>query len=187
MCVLFIFYAQIIQFKAHHAHFRRITLQNTQTVCKYETTYEIWYWIILWGVVVPMNFYSDQTVLTEFLHVWSRMCIGARNVSSKFMYIFKFLYSTMTMVSWSHLKLWINFLIMSLLPLNSSVTIATGYGMVFNSWQGQETFLFSTAFRPALGPTQPLIQQVLGALFSQGVKQLAWRRPLSHMLSWNSA
>jgi hypothetical protein len=29
----------------------------------------------------------------------------------------------------------------------------------FDFWQGQEIFLFSTAFRPALGPTQLAIQQ----------------------------
>jgi hypothetical protein len=34
-----------------------------------------------------------------------------------------------------------------------------------------KNFLFSTSFRPALGPTQPLIQWVLVAL-SPGVKQL---------------
>jgi hypothetical protein len=39
----------------------------------------------------------------------------------------------------------------------------------FNSWQGQEIFLFSTVSRPALGPTQPPIQWVTGAL-SPGVE-----------------
>jgi len=36
--------------------------------------------------------------------------------------------------------------------------------------QGQVIFLFATASRPALGPTQPPIQWVLGAL-SLGVKR----------------
>jgi hypothetical protein len=35
----------------------------------------------------------------------------------------------------------------------------------FNSQQGQEIFLFSIASRQALGPTQPPIQWVLGAVF----------------------
>jgi hypothetical protein len=39
----------------------------------------------------------------------------------------------------------------------------------FNSWQGDETFLFATTTRPALGPTQTPIQWVLGAP-SPGVK-----------------
>jgi hypothetical protein len=39
----------------------------------------------------------------------------------------------------------------------------------FDSWQEHEIFLFSTASRPVLGPTQPPIQWVLGAL-SLGVK-----------------
>jgi hypothetical protein len=34
----------------------------------------------------------------------------------------------------------------------------------FDPQQGQEIFLFSTAFRPALGPTHPPIQWVLGEL-----------------------
>jgi hypothetical protein len=42
---------------------------------------------------------------------------------------------------------------------------------ILSSVHGRDkSFLFSTAFRPALGPTQPPIQQVLGAL-SSGVKQ----------------
>jgi hypothetical protein len=50
----------------------------------------------------------------------------------------------------------------------------------FNSRQGQEIFLFSTAPRPALGPTQPPIQWVPGA-FSPGVK---WQgREADHSLS----
>jgi hypothetical protein len=40
----------------------------------------------------------------------------------------------------------------------------------FDSRQGQEIFLFSTASRPALGPTQPPTQWVAGAL-SLGVKR----------------
>jgi hypothetical protein len=38
----------------------------------------------------------------------------------------------------------------------------------FDSQQRQELFLHSTASRPALEPTQPLIQWVLGTLFSGG-------------------
>jgi hypothetical protein len=41
----------------------------------------------------------------------------------------------------------------------------------FDSWRGLGIFLFTTASRMALGPTQPPIQGVLGAL-SLGVKQL---------------
>jgi hypothetical protein len=41
----------------------------------------------------------------------------------------------------------------------------------FNSWQGLGIFLFTTACRVALGPTQPPIQWVPGAL-SLGVKWL---------------
>jgi hypothetical protein len=40
----------------------------------------------------------------------------------------------------------------------------------FDSWQRQEIFLFSTTSIPALGPTQPPIQWVPGAL-SPGVKR----------------
>jgi hypothetical protein len=73
----------------------------------------------------------------------------------------------------------------------------------FGTWQGQEIFLFSIAFRPALGPTQTPLPRVLGAL-SQGVKWLGHEAdqtppssavvkndgaipPLSHMPSWHSA
>jgi hypothetical protein len=34
----------------------------------------------------------------------------------------------------------------------------------FNFWHGQEFFLFSKAFRLALGPNQPPIQWVISAL-----------------------
>jgi hypothetical protein len=34
----------------------------------------------------------------------------------------------------------------------------------FDSWRKQEIFLSSAAFRPALGPKQPPIQRVMGAL-----------------------
>lgn len=37
----------------------------------------------------------------------------------------------------------------------------------------KEIFLFSTAFRPALGPTQPPGESVLGAVFT-GVKQMRY-------------
>jgi hypothetical protein len=40
----------------------------------------------------------------------------------------------------------------------------------FDSWQGLGIFLFTTVSRTALGPTQPPIQWVLGAL-SLGVKR----------------
>jgi hypothetical protein len=40
----------------------------------------------------------------------------------------------------------------------------------FDSWQGLGIFLFTTVSRMALGPTQPPIQWVLGAI-SLGVKQ----------------
>jgi hypothetical protein len=40
----------------------------------------------------------------------------------------------------------------------------------FHSQQGQEIFLFSTLFRPALGPTQPPIR-CLPEAFSAGVKR----------------
>jgi hypothetical protein len=36
--------------------------------------------------------------------------------------------------------------------------------LCFGFWQGQEIFLFSEALRLALGPTQPSVQWVLGAL-----------------------
>jgi hypothetical protein len=44
---------------------------------------------------------------------------------------------------------------------DSSVGIATGYGL---DGRGLEIFLFDTMSRPALRPTQPPIQWVLGAL-----------------------
>jgi hypothetical protein len=43
----------------------------------------------------------------------------------------------------------------------------------FSSWQGLEILLLiTTTSRPALGPTQPPVQWLLGAL-SLGIKQLA--------------
>jgi hypothetical protein len=56
---------------------------------------------------------------------------------------------------------------------DSSVGIATGYGLDdrgFESQQRLRIFLFTTVSRPALGPTQPLIQWVPGVL-SLGVKR----------------
>jgi hypothetical protein len=44
----------------------------------------------------------------------------------------------------------------------------------FDSWQGQIIFLFATASRPALGPIQPLVQLILGALF-RWIKRLGSR------------
>jgi hypothetical protein len=52
---------------------------------------------------------------------------------------------------------------------DSLVGIALGYGLGFDSRRGLEIFLFATESRPALGPTQPPIQWVAGAL-SLGVK-----------------
>jgi hypothetical protein len=46
-------------------------------------------------------------------------------------------------------------------------SIALGYGLDdrgFESWQGLGIFMFTTASRPALGPTQSPIQRVPGAL-----------------------
>jgi hypothetical protein len=43
----------------------------------------------------------------------------------------------------------------------------------FNFWQGQEVFLYSTAPGPTLGPTQPPIQCIQGAL-SPEVKQAGY-------------
>jgi hypothetical protein len=40
-----------------------------------------------------------------------------------------------------------------------------------NSQQGQEIFLFSTAFRQALGPIKPHIQWVLGAVILENTRQ----------------
>jgi hypothetical protein len=58
---------------------------------------------------------------------------------------------------------------------DSSVGIALGYGLDnrnsrFDSRRGLEFFLFTTASRTALGPTQPPIQWAPGALFL-GVKR----------------
>jgi hypothetical protein len=58
---------------------------------------------------------------------------------------------------------------------DSSVGIATGYGLDGRGAEvrvpvGARIFLHSTSSRPALGPTQPPIQWVPGAL-SLGVKQ----------------
>jgi hypothetical protein len=46
---------------------------------------------------------------------------------------------------------------------NSSISIEARQPW-FDSWQGQGIFLFTTTSRMALGPNQPSIQQVLGAL-----------------------
>jgi hypothetical protein len=64
---------------------------------------------------------------------------------------------------------------MSLAARDSSVGIALGYGWTigvlgFDSRPGLGIFLFTTASRTALGPTQPPIQWVSGAL-SLGVKR----------------
>jgi hypothetical protein len=59
---------------------------------------------------------------------------------------------------------------------DSSVSIVLGYGLdnqgsMFDPWQGLGIFLFTTMSRMALGPTQPPIQWVPGAL-SLGEKWL---------------
>jgi hypothetical protein len=64
---------------------------------------------------------------------------------------------------------------------DSSVGIATGRTAGDRFRQGQECFLFSTMSRPALGPTQPSIQWVPGAV-SHGVKRL-WREA-GHSSIW---
>jgi hypothetical protein len=45
-------------------------------------------------------------------------------------------------------------------------TVLRGGWQEFDSRQGQENFLLSTAYRPALGPTQPPIQWVPEAVSS---------------------
>jgi hypothetical protein len=87
---------------------------------------------------------------------------------------------------------------------DSSVGLGTGYGLdgpglILGK---DKIFLYSTASRPALGPTQPLIQWVLGAL-SLGVKRKGRESdhsppssdevknggaipPLAHTPSWHS-
>jgi hypothetical protein len=57
----------------------------------------------------------------------------------------------------------------------NSVDITTTYGPDgpgFESRQGQQIFLFSKTFRPALGPTQPPIKWIPG--FFAGVKHLGY-------------
>jgi hypothetical protein len=82
--------------------------------------------------------------------------------------------------------------------MDSSVGIATGW---FHSRQCK-IFLFSTASRPALGPIQPPIQWIPGAISpeikrqgreanhtppSSAVKNGGVIPPLPHMSSWHSA
>jgi hypothetical protein len=54
---------------------------------------------------------------------------------------------------------------MNLVHINQSSLskIRTIEELVFDSWHGEKTFLFSVASRLTLGPTQPPVQWVLGA------------------------
>jgi hypothetical protein len=52
----------------------------------------------------------------------------------------------------------------------NSVGTATGFGLEFDSQQGQDIFLYSKVSRPAMGSTQPPIQWVPG-VFSPRVKR----------------
>jgi hypothetical protein len=89
---------------------------------------------------------------------------------------------------------------------DSSVCIATGYGQDGRpsiSRKGQEIILFSTASRPALGPTKPSIQRLPGVLSprvkrqgseadhsppsSAEVKNGGAMPPLPHKSSWHNA
>jgi hypothetical protein len=72
---------------------------------------------------------------------------------------------------WSELYLFIIFVVY-LNAHSTSVGIATVYwpedgGIRFDSWQGQEIFLYSTKSRQDLGPTQPYTQWIPG-LFHRG-------------------
>jgi hypothetical protein len=51
-----------------------------------------------------------------------------------------------------------------ILANHSSVWRLLGYGLGFRSWQEHGIFLFSKTSRPALGPTQPPSQWILGSL-----------------------
>jgi hypothetical protein len=69
------------------------------------------------------------------------------------------------------------FIIITTTVIINKAGIAQWYSAVFGlgdsgfeSWQGLAIFLFTTASRPALGPTQPPIQWVSGIL-SLGVKR----------------
>jgi hypothetical protein len=50
----------------------------------------------------------------------------------------------------------------------SSVSTVSDYGLVFDPRQRQRIFLLVSASRPALGPTQPPVQRVPGALSPGG-------------------
>jgi hypothetical protein len=59
---------------------------------------------------------------------------------------------------------------------------ALGYGLDdrgFESWQGLGIFLFTTAYRPALGPTQPHIQMRTGGSFLKRTEREADHSPPS--------
>jgi hypothetical protein len=75
----------------------------------------------------------------------------------------------------ARIAFWIAFLRVNILPIFLLSVARYSDGIRsgrpgFYSWQGQEIFLFSTASRPALGPTQSRIQWVPGAV-PQGLKQ----------------
>jgi hypothetical protein len=51
----------------------------------------------------------------------------------------------------------------SLSRYSYQATLSTSEGSWFDSWQGQDSFLLSLPFRPALGPTKPRMRPGLEA------------------------